>query len=82
MIFIALFTVFIVFVGLVGSILRRKLYKKMLSLSLSFNALVVFAGIVAHASDNDSLRIFCICAIFSVALIMASAFYICYEAEG
>ena len=81
MIFVVVFAMFIVFVGLAGSILRKKLYKKLLSLSLSFNALVVFAGIVAHANNNTYLKIFCICAIFATSLLIGSAFYICYEVK-
>ena len=81
MIFVILFVVFIIFVGLAGSILRKKLYKKLLGLSLSFNALIVFAGVVAHANDNDHLRIFSIGAVFVMMLIMSGAFYICYEVK-
>ena len=81
MIFILLLSLFIVFVGLGGSVLRKKLYKRLLSLSLSFNSLIVFAMIMAHTNNNMQLKIFCICAIFSVSLVVSCAFYICYEAK-
>ena len=82
MIFVFLFTIFVVFAGLAGSILRRKLYKKLLSLSLSFNALIVFAGLIACANDHNALRIYCLCAIFTVSLSIIGAFYICYEGRS
>ena len=81
MIFVLIFVIFIIFVGLSGSVLRKKFYKKLLSLSLSFNALIVFAGIMANTNNNTHLRIFCLCVIFATSLIMGSTFYICYEAK-
>ena len=82
MVFIVLFLIFIIFVGFAGSILRKKLYKRLLSLSLSLNALIVFAGIVAHANDSFYLRVFCVCSIFAIMLIVGVAFYICHETTG
>ena len=82
MTFVILFVIFIIFIGLAGSVLRKKLYKKLLSLSLSFNALIVFTGIVAYANESISLKIFCICSIFVMSLVMVSAFYICRESRG
>ena len=79
MMLILIFSIFIIFVGLCGSILRKKFYKKLLSLSLSFNALIAFAGIVANLNNNIPLRVFCLCLVFVVALVMGSTFYICHE---
>ena len=82
MIFIVLFAIFIIFIGLAGSVLRKKIYKKLLSFSLSLNALVVLATIIAHANNNMHLKIFCICFIFATTLALGVAFYICHEAKG
>ena len=79
MMLVLIFFIFIIFVGLAGSVLRKKFYKKLLSLSLSLNALVVFSGIMANFNNNIPLRVFSLCLTFIIALVMGSTFYICYE---
>ena len=81
MIFVLLSFIFIVFVGLLGSVLRKKFYKQLLGPTLSFNALIVFSSLVANANDHNALRVFCVISILVMALMMAGTFYICYESK-
>ena len=79
MIFLGIIFIFIIFMGLAGSVLRKKIYKKLLSLSLSLNTLIVSMGLIAHVNNNQDFRVFCVLAVFVSCLVIGGAFYICYE---
>ena len=71
--------IFIIFVGISGSVLRKKPYKRILNLLLSFNGVIVFSSVMANSKHNSHLWILCFSIIFITVLIVGIVFYIYHE---
>lgn len=73
------FCFFVFFAGLAGGILRKKLYKKILSLSVSLNALVLLYYFLASDTSFDSIFL----AVFVIGQLgLTSALLVCHKAKA
>lgn len=69
------------FVGICSSILRKKLFKKIIGLFVSLNSLFVFSILLARRTGNQELESFSFVFLIFSSLIFVVGFLSCHYAK-